>query len=80
MAMTDDEKLAFAVSKFKEKLFSIPKWNDFVSMVSSISSSKIKTFLKNNLQKEIDNRRQFAINETAMADALEALKDEINAI
>ena len=80
MAMTDKQKLTFAISKFKEKLFSIPEWTDFVSMVSSISPSKIKTFLKNNLQKEIDKRRQAAINETAMADALEALKDEINSI
>lgn len=80
MAMTDKQKLTFAISKFKEKLFSIPEWADFISMVSSISPSKIKTFLKNNLQKEIDKRRQAAINETAIADALEALKDEINAI
>jgi len=80
MAMTDDEKLTFAISKFKEKLLSIPEWKDFKNMVNSISPSKVKTFLKNNLQKEIDKRNQFAVDEAETVTKLEALKNEINLI
>ena len=80
MAMTDDEKLRFAISKFKEKLLSIPEWKDFKSMVNSISPSKVKTFLKSNLQKEIDKRNQFAVDEAEAITNLETLKDEINII
>ena len=80
MAMTNDEKLQFAVSKFKEKLLSIKTWSEFKTLVSSIKKTQVKIFLKNALQQEADKRKQFATDETATATDLEALKDEINSI
>ena len=80
MAMTDDEKLAFAVSKFKEKLLSIETWTEFKTLISSIKKAEVKTFLKKALQEEVDRRKQFATEETKMVANLKALKDEINSI
>ena len=80
MAMTDDEKLTFTVSKFKEKLHSIKTWTEFKTLVSSITKTQVKTFLKNTLQQEADKRRQFATEETSTATDYEALKDEVNLI
>ncbi|MCK4816035.1 hypothetical protein KA005_09695 [bacterium] len=80
MAMTNDEKLTFAVSKFKEKLLSIETWTEFKNLVSSIKKTKVKTFLKSALQQEADRRKQFATDETETATNLKALKDEINSI
>ena len=80
MAMTDDEKLTRVVSAFKEKLHSIETWGNFKTLISSITKSQVKTFIKNALQKEADKRKQFAIDETDTATDYEALKDEVNSI
>ena len=80
MAMTDDEKLTRVVSAFKEKLHSIETWGDFKTLISSITKTKVKTFIKNTLQQEADKRRQFATDETDTATDYETLKDEVNSI
>jgi len=80
MAFTDEQKLTFAVSAFKKKLLSIKTWTEFKTLISSITKTQIKTFIKNTLQQEADKRRQFATDETDTATAYEALKDEVNSI
>jgi len=80
MAMTDDEKLTRVVSAFKTKLHSIETWNEFKTLISSITKIKVKTFIKNTLQQEADKRRQFVTDETDTATDYEALKDEVNLI
>ena len=80
MAMTDDEKLTRVVSAFKGKLYSIETWSAFKTLISSITKSQVKTFIKNVLQQEADKRRQFATEETSTATDYEALKDEVNSI
>jgi len=80
MAMTDDEKLTRVVSAFKEKLHSIETWDDFKTLISSITKTKVKIFIKNTLQQEADKRRQFATDETSTATEYEALKDEVGSI
>ena len=80
MAMTDDEKLTRVVSAFKEKLHSIETWSNFKTLISSITKSQVKTFIKNALQKEADKRKQFATDETDTATDYEALKDEVGSI
>jgi len=80
MAFTNDQKLTFAVSAFKKKLLSIKTWTEFKTLVSSITKTQVKTFLKNTLQQEADKRRQFGVDEVETADNLEAEKDEINLI
>jgi len=80
MAMTDDEKLTRVVSAFKGKLLSIETWAAFKILVSSITKTQVKSFIKNALQQEADKRKQFATDETATATDLEALKDEVNSI
>ena len=80
MAMTDDEKLTRVVSAFKGKLHSIETWSAFKTLISSITKSQVKTFIKNALQQEADKRKQFATDETSTATDYEALKDEVNSI
>ena len=80
MAMTDDEKLTRVVSAFKRKLHSIETWSAFKTLISSITKSQVKTFIKNALQQEADKRKQFAIDETGTATDYEALKDEVSSI
>ena len=80
MAMTDDEKLTRVVSAFKGKLHSIETWSAFKTLISSITKSQVKTFIKNTLQQEADKRKQFATDETNTATDYEALKDEVGSI
>ena len=80
MTFTDEQKLKFAKSYFVEKLFSVKTWPDFKSLVSTITKTQVKTFLKNALQEEADRRKQLATDETTTATDLETLKDEINSI
>ena len=80
MAMTDDEKLARVVSAFKGKLHSIETWSAFKTLISSITKSQVKTFIKNALQQEADKRKQFATDEIDTATDYEALKNEVGSI
>lgn len=80
MPLTDELKLDIAKTKFKEKLDSISTWDDFVTFLSGITKTKIKTFLKDNIQAEADRLNTQATEGADTATDLEAFKTDIDGI
>ena len=80
MALSDNLKLDIAKTKFKERLDSIETWADFVAFLSGITKTKIKTFLKDNIQAEADRLNAQATENTDTATDLETFKTDIDSI
>ena len=80
MALTDDLKLDIAKTKFREKLDSIKTWDDFTTFLSGITKTKIKTFLKTNIQAEADKLNAQATEGADTATDLETFKTDIDGI
>lgn len=80
MALTEEMKLDITKTKFKEKLDSYDDWADFLTFLSAITKTKIKTFIKNAIQAEADKLRIESTDYDTMADDEEALKTEIDTL
>ena len=78
MALTDEEKLQYSREAFIEKLWSIESWDDFKTLLTTVTKDKVKTFLKNNLaEKEAQNTNE-AMDATQKATDLNGLQTEID--
>lgn len=82
MALSDDQLLDTAITKFIEKISSYRDgtWDIFKTFLSGLTKTKIKTFLSNAFQAEADKIRTENAGREGKASELEAFKTDIDSI
>lgn len=77
MALTDDQKLEITLRAFKKRLNQIDTWADFKTIMANITKAKIITFIKNEIQAEVDKKVAEATELNAESGALQQEIDTI---
>lgn len=82
MSLTDEQKLDIVITKFQVKLDAQRQgtWDDFKTFLGGLTKTKIKVFIQDALQTQVDNLRTEASDRNTMADDEESLKTEIGGL
>ncbi len=78
--MTDEKKLRITKDAFIEKVESIETWTAFKTILSQITKTKVKKFIKNNLTIAEQDQTDIATHSTGMAVELGSLITEVDNI
>ena len=78
--MEDKEKLEITKGAFMRRIDTIPTWDNFKSLLNSITKQQVINFVKANLEQNASNCRDNATHSRDMAEDIDDLVEEVDAI
>ena len=78
--MEDEEKLDITKEAFKKRIDGIPTWDNFKSLLNSITKQQVINFITANLEHNASRCRSYAADYVNRADDIDDLVEEVDAI
>ena len=76
--LSDEEKIQIVADAFSNKISSFDSFADLVSMLSSLTKNKLKTFIRTATQRKSDSMAAATVGTTTRKNDLDKLDNEIS--